>query len=80
MDSVDIAFVRLTELNLGRHLGIHQRCAAIGINSLSGNPACLLGTEERNDIADIGWSTEAAHGSPSGLVPLADEFLDGLGQ
>ncbi len=46
-------FERLCDLYFGRHFRIHQGCATVGVNHLSGDPLGLFRTEKRHYISNV---------------------------
>jgi len=61
-------------------MSVDERCAAVGLNQLAGNPRSFWRANESDGIADIRGSTEAAHGRPAAFLPFAQSSLEGFGQ
>ena len=68
--------VALADLDFGRNLWIHQRCAAVRVNHLSRDPASLVRTEKSDDISYVLWCSQASHRRPTAGVPVSNEGLD----
>src|SRR5436190_3644757 len=66
---------QLADLYFWRHLWIHQRCAAVGVNHLSRNPPCFFRTKERNDVTDIFRRSQAPGWRPTAGMPISNELL-----
>src|SRR5260370_41021351 len=56
-------------LDIKMHVAVDERCAAIGIDRLAGNEACLVGAQECHGVAYIGRRAHAAEWRPAALVP-----------
>src|SRR5207237_5794096 len=63
--------VALSNLDFGRNLWIHQRCAAIRVNHLSRDPAGFVRTEKSNDTSDVLGCCATPHRSATGGVRIA---------
>ena len=61
----------LQALKLERQMSVDERCAAVGLNQLAGNPRSFWRANESDGIADIRGSAEAAHGRPAAFLPFA---------
>src|SRR5258706_576357 len=67
-------------LEFERQMSVDEGCAAVGLDQLAGNPRSFRRANERDDVADIRGSTEAAHGRPAAFLPFAQARLEGFGQ
>src|SRR5437868_9420016 len=71
---------RLAELDFRRHFRVHQRSTTICKYYLTGDPVRLWRTKETHHISHIRGRAKSTHWCPTLLMPIANQFLDRLGQ
>src|SRR5438445_11693918 len=70
----DFTSVLLDALDGQREDRVHRGSAAINVQQLAGDAACLVSAKENHGVADVCWQAEAPHGRPAALVPVLDHL------
>src|SRR5262245_59986661 len=63
-------------LDLERHQRVDQRCAAVGIDELTGDPSGIRRAQQRDGVTDVGRRSHPPHRCPAARVPVATYLLN----